>query len=48
MPLMRQLPDILGAEGERKYLLAILNPAELLYSGGTALSYAPVTVSTAG
>lgn len=45
MPLMRQLPDILGADGERKYLLAILNPAEMLYSGGTALSYAPVTVS---
>ena len=45
MPLMRQLPAILGAEGERKYLLAILNPAEMLYSGGTALSYAPVTVS---
>ncbi|KRF02658.1 hypothetical protein ASG88_04610 [Nocardioides sp. Soil777] len=45
MPLMRELPDILGADGERKYLLAILNPAELLYSGGTALSYAPVTVS---
>lgn len=45
MPLMRQLPAILGAEGERKYLLAILNPAEMLYSGGTALSYAPVTVN---
>lgn len=45
MPLMRQLPDILGADGERKYLLAILNPAEMLYSGGTALSYAPVTVA---
>lgn len=45
MPLMRQLPAILGADGERKYLLAILNPAEMLYSGGTALSYAPVTVS---
>lgn len=44
MPLMRQLPEILGADGQRKYLLAILNPAEMLYSGGTALSYAPVTV----
>lgn len=45
MPLVRRLPGILGAEGERKYLLAILNPAEMLYSGGTALSYAPVTVT---
>ncbi|KRF35068.1 DUF4012 domain-containing protein [Nocardioides sp. Soil805] len=45
MPLMEELPTILGAEGDRKYLLAILNPAEMYYSGGVALSYAPVTVS---
>ncbi|WP_310529137.1 DUF4012 domain-containing protein, partial [Nocardioides sp.] len=44
MPVVRQLPDILGAEGERKYLVAILNPAELRYSGGTPLTLTPVTV----
>ena len=45
MPLLRQLPTILGARGQRKYLVAILNPSELLYSGGTALSYAPLSVN---
>jgi hypothetical protein len=44
MPLVRELPDILGAEGERKYLVAILNPAELRYSGGTPLTLTPITV----
>lgn len=44
MPLIEQLPDILGADGERKYLVAILNPAELRYSGGTALTLTPITV----
>ncbi len=44
MPLIRQLPDILGADGERKYLVAILNPSELRYSGGTALTLTPITV----
>lgn len=45
MPLLEQLPDILGAGGERKYLVAILNPAELRYSGGTALTLTPITVT---
>lgn len=44
MPLIRQLPDILGADEERKYLVAILNPSELRYSGGTALTLTPITV----
>ena len=44
MPLVRQLPSILGAEGERKYLVALLNPAELRYSGGTPLTLTPITV----
>lgn len=44
MPALRELPDILGADGERKYLVAILNPAELRYSGGTALTLTPITV----
>ncbi|HXH77238.1 DUF4012 domain-containing protein [Nocardioides sp.] len=44
MPLVEQLPTILGAEGERKYLVAILNPAELRYSGGAPLTLTPITV----
>lgn len=45
MPLVRQLPDMLGADGDRKYLVAILNPAELRYSGGTPLTLTPITAS---
>ncbi len=45
MPLVRESPNLLGADGERKYLVAILNPAELRYSGGTPLTLTPVTVS---
>ncbi|EON22736.1 hypothetical protein CF8_3326 [Nocardioides sp. CF8] len=44
LPMLEELPDILGAEGERKYLVAILNPAEQRYSGGTPLAFAPVSV----
>lgn len=43
-PLAEQLSGIFGAEGERKYLIAILNPAEQRYSGGTPLTFAPMTV----
>ena len=42
-PLLDQLPAFLGFEGERSYLIAMLNPAELRYSGGAALAYAPMT-----
>ena len=38
------LPDLLGAHGRRDYLIAILNPAEQLYSGGTPLTFAPMSV----
>lgn len=38
-PLVRSLPSIVGAKGPRTYLLAMLNPAELRYSGGGALSF---------
>lgn len=38
-PLLDVLPDVLGAEGERKYLVAMLNPAEMLYSGGTPQTF---------
>ena len=42
-PLLDQLPAFLGFEGERTYLVAMLNPAELRYSGGAALAYAPMS-----
>ena len=38
-PLVASLPAIVGADGPRTYLLAMLNPAELRYSGGGALSF---------
>jgi len=41
-PLIRALPSLVGAHGSRTYLLAMLNPAELRYSGGGALSFTTV------
>jgi Protein of unknown function (DUF4012) len=41
-PLLSQLPTILGADGERSYLLTILNPSEQRYSGGATLSMSTV------
>jgi len=41
-PLIRSLPGLVGADGPRTYLLAMLNPAELRYSGGAALSFTTV------
>jgi len=41
-PILRSLPGILGGDGPRTYLLAMLNPAELRYSGGAALSFTTV------
>ncbi len=38
-PIIRSLPTLVGAKGPRTYLLAMLNPAELRYSGGAALSF---------
>jgi hypothetical protein len=38
-PLLRSLPSIVGADGPRTYLLAMLNPAEQRFSGGGALSF---------
>ncbi len=37
-PLMAQLPDVLGANGPKSYLISILNPSELRYSGGATLN----------
>jgi hypothetical protein len=38
-PLVKSLPTIVGAHGPKTYLLAMLNPAELRYSGGGTLSF---------
>jgi hypothetical protein len=43
-PLADALPGMLGAHGQRDYLIAILNPAEQLYSGGTPLTFTPMSV----
>ena len=44
-PVFDALPDVLGADGERTYLVAIMNPAELRYSGGATLTLVPMTVT---
>lgn len=43
-PVLDALPSIFGADGERRYLVAMLNPAELRYSGGAPLSLARLSV----
>lgn len=42
-PLLGELPTVFGADGKRTYLIAMLNPAELRYSGGATLAFAPMT-----
>ena len=44
-PVLDALPDVLGAEGDRNYIVAIMNPAELRYSGGATLTLVPMTMS---
>jgi hypothetical protein len=44
-PFLDVLPGMLGVEREQKYLIAILNPAELRYSGGANTALATVQVS---
>ena len=46
-PLVEALPSLVGSDGPRTYLLAMLNPAEQRYSGGGALSFTTIT-STEG
>ncbi|MEZ5117522.1 MAG: DUF4012 domain-containing protein [Candidatus Nanopelagicales bacterium] len=42
VPLLQRLPDALGAEGQRRYLVALLNPAELRATGGAPLTVAVI------
>jgi hypothetical protein len=44
-PVFDALPDVLGGSGERTYIVAIMNPAELRYSGGATLTLVPMTIS---
>lgn len=41
-PLLDTLPTLLGAEKEQRYVVAMLNPAEMRYSGGAMLTFAGV------
>ena len=41
-PLLATLPSILGAEDKKRYVVAMLNPAEIRYSGGAALAFSPI------
>jgi len=43
-PVLDVLPGVLGADGPRRYLLCMLNPAELRYSGGATLNWSPMVV----
>lgn len=42
-PTLDDLPTIFGGGGEKTYLIAMLNPAELRFSGGATLAFAPMT-----
>lgn len=42
-PILDELPGFFGFDGARRYLIAMLNPAELRYSGGAALAFAPMS-----
>ncbi len=42
-PLLDVMPKVMGGEGKRTYIVAILNPAEMLYSGGTAQTFTSMT-----
>lgn len=39
-PLLKAMPDAVGANGRKTYLVAIMNPAEMRASGGAPLSVA--------
>ncbi|MDO8119910.1 DUF4012 domain-containing protein [Isoptericola sp. b490] len=43
-PIVQQLPALLGANGPRTYVVMFLNSAELRALGGTALSFAEISV----
>lgn len=44
-PLADVLPDLFGADAEKTYLLALLNPSEQRFSGGAPLTVVPLNVA---
>lgn len=44
-PVLAAMPQLLGADGEATYLIAMLNPGELRWSGGIPLAFSSVTVA---
>jgi len=44
VPIVRALPAVLGADGPRIYVVMLLNSAELRSLGGTALSFAEISI----
>lgn len=44
VPILQVLPSLVGADGPRTYLVAMLNPAEERYSGGATLSFTTLHV----
>lgn len=44
-PLLAELPLMLGSQADRQYLVALLNPSELRYSGGTPLTFTTMDLS---
>ncbi|MGC4112622.1 MAG: DUF4012 domain-containing protein [Nocardioides sp.] len=44
VPLLQALPSLVGADGPRTYLVAMLNPSEQRYSGGGTLSFTTLRV----
>lgn len=43
-PILQTLPSVLGADGPRTYVVSFMNNAELRALGGTALSFAQISV----
>lgn len=47
-PLIKVMPEALGADGGASYLIAIMNPAELRWSGGATLSMSTLSIGRRG
>lgn len=44
-PLLDRLPEMLGSDGEKNYVVSMMNPTEIKYSGGTQLTFAVVKMN---
>lgn len=43
-PLLDRMPSLLGQDGEKKYVIAMMNPSEMRFSGGAMLTYSVMTL----